>query len=143
MSLKTRVGWLLPQVCATIALAYPAGSTLLQIEVWGWLAVHTSLLIACRVPSCNKDSGIQCRALWRHQLHVPMFSELCRCYPQQWGLAVSCGKRPMVLITVWIVWGFPLANNSIRFNPNPVLEALFGDKRWPVETPTLPHYLAI
>jgi hypothetical protein len=29
--------------------------------------------------------------------------------------------------------GTPLANNSVEYNPVPLLEALLGDKRWLVE----------
>jgi hypothetical protein len=31
----------------------------------------------------------------------------------------------------------PLANNSIECNPDLALEALFGDRRWIIETPSI------
>ena len=60
------------------------------------------------------------------------------------SLAMSfCGEQHIVLVTAWVVWGFPwdpLANTLVEYSPVLVLEVLFVDKRWLVGTlsPPLP-----
>lgn len=55
-------------------------------------------------------------------------------------LLSACGELSVVLATAWVVWGFPLVNNSIRCNSNQVLENLFGHKRLLVGTLSSPLF---
>jgi hypothetical protein len=101
-------------------------------------------LVACTVHFWHQQhhSVRVNEARGRHQLDF-VVSELCGYCLQQWGLLSVGGEQPIVLATAWIVWGFswdPAANNSIKCNPFSVLEASFGDKRWPIATLSPPFF---
>lgn len=112
-------------------------------RVCGWLGGYVSLYVACRTPSCRKDSRTwvqergQVKALCRHQTDFSIFNELCRCCFQKQGLAVSlwraiyCLGNIMGVLLIPIVLT-PLASNTLRCKPLPLGEALFGIKRQPV-----------
>lgn len=84
------------------------------------------------------------KALYRHQLHLSMFSELCRCYLQQYSLIISVWRATYSLGNSLVFWGdflwVPLANNSIRHNPFPGLEVLFGDEWYLVGALSFPLF---
>lgn len=75
------------KLCATSALAYLVGRTLCTSRICDWLGIYVYILLACRVPSCSKDTGAL-KALNRNQINYSKCNKLCRCL-QQLGLAVS------------------------------------------------------
>jgi hypothetical protein len=75
------------------------------------------------------------KVLGKCQLNFSVFQELYRALPS------VCGEQAVALATVGIVCGFhrvPLANNSIRYNPFPELEASYNDERCPTEASSPP-----
>ena len=86
---QTLVGYF-HKFCATTALTYFAGRTDYTSEILWLLGVYFSLLVAWRVLFFTKDTKTWgWRVFFRRQLDLSMFSELCGCCLQQWGLAVS------------------------------------------------------
>lgn len=96
--------------------------------------VYISLLVACRVPSCTKDTRTQERRFYvgtRFTLHVcwvvwVLSSAIGPCQFAESNL-LSCQQTRLF----GDFHGTPLANNLIGCNPVSILEDLFGDKRWP------------
>lgn len=90
----------------------------------------------------SKTVGI--KILCRHQWHLSLFNQLCRCYLQQQDLAVSLYSSNYCLNDSLGCLGIPMessANNSIELITVLVPEALFGDKRWSVKISSPPLFV--
>lgn len=93
--------------------------------------VFVSLFIVCRafMPQTLEYRG---DVFMQHLLYISTFSKLVSCCLHPWSFAVSLWR-----VSYWVVWAFhgtPLGNNSIRYNPLLIFEALFADKKEPVRT---------
>lgn len=76
-------------------------------RVCGFLGVYISLLIACRVDFCNKDTETQgWNILYWNQLSISIFNEWRRNYLCNGDLLLVSEEQPIALVTVWIIWGF-------------------------------------
>lgn len=88
-----------------------------------------SCLSPCALPPvCSMLPG-ECR--WEEKSGVSYFPTALSA-----GWRRLCGEQPIVLAAAQIVWsshGNPLPNHSIRCNPILVVQASFGDKRWPLQ----------
>lgn len=108
--------------------------------VGGWVGVHVSLVVACRVPYCTKIMRV--KASCRHQVSLSIFSELYGFYPWQWVPNISLQRATLWLSSSWSCLGISLetllGNNSIECDPVLPLETSPGSKRWPVEVPQPP-----
>lgn len=69
--------------------------------------------------------------LGRHQIHIKVFNELCKCCLKKQSLTSVCRELQIVLAIACLGGGFyrtPLANNSNRCHSCLVLGSLFGER---------------
>lgn len=120
--------------CTTIALAYFSGRIDCRSTFCGWVGVHVSLLVVCRVSHCTEETRVWVKSLCSHQLNHCMFREPCRCCPQQWGPIVSCKRTTLCFSVILGCLGIFMGHSWPTTQLN-VTQSVHWHKRCLVETP--------
>jgi hypothetical protein len=100
----------------------------------GWVGVHVSLLVVCRVSHCTEETRVWVKSLCSHQLNHCMFREPCRCCPQQWGPIVSCKRTTLCFSVILGCLGIFMGHSWPTTQLN-VTQSVHWHKRCLVETP--------
>ena len=100
----------------------------------GWVGVHVSLLVVCRVSHCTEETRVWVKSLCSHQLNHCMFREPCRCCPQQWGPIVSCERTTLCFSVILGCLGIFMGHSWPTTQLN-VTQSVHWHKRCLVETP--------
>lgn len=87
-----------------------------------WVGVHIPLLVACRIPSCTKDTITQVEVPWRYQMEFFTFNDLFGYCAQPCCPTLRLWKaNPYLRISqgcLDIFMGYFLSNNSKECNPD-------------------------
>lgn len=83
---------------------------------FGILSLSMIITSLKQVLSCTKDAGVGVKDLNRHLINISIFSGLCRCCVQQWGLVVSLWRTTYSLHSSLGCLGIPMGQFGQQLN---------------------------
>lgn len=111
---------------------------MLDQMISSWVDVNVFSLIIHRISSFTNDTRMYWRRFDQATAYIFMFNQLCECCPWKRGIGVSLRRaihhfrNRLGLLRTTI--STAIINKQIECNAIPLLEGLFGIKRWSVVT---------